>query len=298
MKQSRFLSHAALLSSIMIWGASFIATRIAGSCFSPVLLGLIRFASSAGILGLIFLILRKPIRIDPRDYRAAAVSAVFGIAVYYSIENYGIALTSAGNAAIITSVYPIITILIGVLFFHDHVTIRQIIGIAAAVFGIAVLTLDPIGGGKEGAWVGSALMIANGINWGIYNYMIQSVHPETDSASLTLVQTVIATIASIPLLFLDMPLEIGVITPAVLFSVLFLTLACSLGAYYLYNVGLRGVEAPTAAALMNLMPVFGLFFSWSILHEPISLRQLCGAVIVIFGVVLGTVSLPEKNRTE
>jgi drug/metabolite transporter (DMT)-like permease len=36
------------------------------------------------------------------------------------------------------------------------------------------------------------------------------------------------------------------------------------------------------------MPVFGLFFSWSFLHEPIRLAQIAGAAAVIFGVVLSS----------
>ena len=301
MEKNKWLSILSLLASLMIWGASFIATRVATAAFSPILLGVVRFFASALVLMIVSFLQRKPVRIAPQDYKAVFITGLFGITIYYTIENYGVAMTSAGNAAVITAIYPITTLLLGVLFFHDHVSLRQIIGILLAVLGIAVLTASPIGEGGRKAWIGNILLLANGFNWGLYNYMTQSISRETDTASLTLMQSVIASFCSLPLLAFDLPITVGPLTPAVIFSLLFLVIGCSSAAYYLYNFALRGVSAGTAAAMVNLMPVFGLFFAWSILHEKISSTQLLGSAIVLFGVFLSTVpvsffhSSPQKT---
>ena len=288
MKQNRTLSLFCVILAIMIWAASFIATRIAVTSFSPLMIGFLRYLFAFLLMGLIVLFRRKPLASSPEDLRRIAFTAVFGITLYYAIENYGVALTSASNASLITAVYPIFTVLIGRIVFHDAVTLRQYAGIFIAVAGIVFLSGASFASGGSEVLLGNLLMIANGINWGFYNYLIQSVSEQTDITTMTFLQTAIAAVSYLPLLILDLPITVGPLTPAVIFSIVFLSAGCSVAAYYLYNYGLRGVSAAAAAGALNLMPVFGLFFSWSILHEPIRLAQIAGAAAVIFGVVLSS----------
>ncbi len=288
MKQNRTLSLISVILAIMIWAASFISTRIAVTAFSPLMIGFLRFLFAFLLMGVIVLLRRKPLHIAPGDRRRIAFTAVFGITVYYALENYGIALTSASNASLITAVYPIFTVVIGRIVFHDSISLRQYAGIFIAVAGILFLTASPLASGGSDVMLGNLLMIANGVNWGFYNYLIQSVSEETDITSMTFMQAGIAAVCFLPLLAFDLPIEIGPLTPAVIVSMVFLSAGCSVAAFYLYNGGLRGISAALAAAALNLMPVFGLFFSWSILHEPITMREIIGAAIVIFGVVLSS----------
>jgi len=60
----------------------------------------------------------------------------------------------------------------------------------------------------------------------------------------------------------------------------------------LYNYGLKGIPAANAAIIMNLMPIFGVFFSWLILQETISLHQVFGGIIILIGVSVSTTRQP------
>ncbi|MBR2768869.1 MAG: DMT family transporter [Solobacterium sp.] len=288
MEKNNTLSMIALILSIMIWGASFIATRIAVLSLSPVMIGFLRCAFAALILAVITVLRKKKYHVEKSDLRNILLSAIFGITIYYAAENYGIALTSASSAAAITAVYPIFTVLIGRIFFHDFISLRQYAGIFLAVGGIVFLSAGAGGGGQKGQWIGNVLLIINGLNWGFYNYLVQSVSQKTDINSMTLLQSFTASLGFLLLLPFDQPLVIGPITPALIAAMVFLSAGCSVAAYYLYNYGLRGVSAAAAAACLNLLPVFGIFFSWALLHEPISLRQILGAAVVILGVILSS----------
>ncbi len=76
----------------------------------------------------------------------------------------------------------------------------------------------------------------------------------------------------------------------------YLSLGCSVGAFLLYNFGLRKLSASTSISLMNLVPVFSIIFSATILNETISLRQIVGGVIVIIGVILSTTTKQREER--
>ena len=77
-------------------------------------------------------------------------------------------------------------------------------------------------------------------------------------------------------------------TATSLAAILFLAVCCSLLAFLLFNYGLQKISAGVSASLMNLMPALGLVFSFALLHEKISLRQIIGGVIVVLGVTLSS----------
>ena len=72
------------------------------------------------------------------------------------------------------------------------------------------------------------------------------------------------------------------VTPQILFSLLYLSAGCSVGAILLYNHALKGLKASHASVLMNFMPVFGIILSFLILHENIAITQIIGGIIILF----------------
>lgn len=279
-------SLVSLIISIVIWSGSFVASKIAYQCFSPLVLCAVRF-SLAALLMTVFRCLNhthKPL--DPSDRRAVMLSALTGVTIYYAFENIGLSITSAGNASVITAVYPVFTILIGYAVFHDRIPSRQLTGILIAVFGILILNAGPLD--KEGtkAVFGNLLLILNGFLWGIYNYLTNGITKNTDTASLTYYQCLYGALFFLPVLLVEPPRLLAPLTMPVVIALLFLTAGCSMAAYYFYNYGLRTLSVGTTLAVMNLMPVFGLVFSRIFLGEEIVPRTVIGAIAVIAGVMV------------
>ena len=243
MADGKTKSLIALLISIMIWSASFIGTKIAQRSFTPLTLCFIRTALAALIMLGLRIAAGKPMHLAEQDRRPVFLSALFGITIYYSLENLGVSMTTAGNASIITAVYPITTLLTGALFFHERIRLKQMYGILIAIAGIVILTSDPVGGGGSRALAGNLLLLFNGFMWGFYNFLTQKVSAETDTSALTFFQTIAGAVLLVPVLLLDLPIHVGPVTPAVALALLFLAAGCSVGAYFLYNIGLRGVSA-------------------------------------------------------
>lgn len=274
-----------VILSILIWSASFVATKFSYDVFTPIVLCFVRFFAASVIL----LVLQKTRnhgkKLPTEDRLPVILSGLSGVTIYYSFENIGLSLTSAANASVITAVYPVMTIILGVLCFHERVPLRQLFGILVAVAGIIVVTYTG-GEGERSSLTGNLLLIINGFNWGMYNYQVQKVSQKTDSLTLTCYQTLYGTLFLLPALLLELPLQIGTLTVRALLSILFLILGCSTGAYFLYNEGLRHISAISAASVLNLMPVFGLFFSVVLLKETIAMRQIIGCIAVMAGVML------------
>lgn len=78
-------------------------------------------------------------------------------------------------------------------------------------------------------------------------------------------------------------------------SFVYLSVGCSVMAFLLYNLGLRKLSAGVSVSLMNLVPIFGLVFSITILGEEVSAIQIFGGLIVILGVALSSITFPQAS---
>ena len=275
-------SYLILTLSIILWGSSVVATRIAGFSISPVMLAFFRIAIAAAAMAVIRLFSNNRERPRGKDMKLIILSGVIGITFYYIIENIGIMMTAASTASMISGSYPAITLTLGFLLSHEKITGRRVAGILVSMAGIALLSVSS---GESSKLAGIGLLLLDGVFWALYNYMVQAVSPACSAFTISYYQTLAAAVCFIPFLFFERGTPL-VLDQTSVMCILYLGLCCSTLAYILYNAGLRGVSAFAAATLLNLMPLSGTVLSALILHEEISLRAALGGVLIILGVIL------------
>lgn len=281
MKTRAYLS---LILAVVLWGSSFIGSKIALGHFSVCLLCMVRFVLATVFMFIVMLVSKRSFALpEKKDRKYILLSALLGIAVYYALENLGLTMTGAADASVISASYPTITVLTGILMYHEHVSRASVFGILCAFAGVVILTFAAPDGSSS--LYGDLLLVADGFMWAQYNYLTQRISKDCDNITVTFWQTLAGTILFIPFLLLETPV-IRDPDPAAIAAVLYLSAGCTVFALLLYNVGLRDVSADTAAALMNFMPVAGIILSALILHEAITLRHLLGTAIIIAGVML------------
>lgn len=251
----------------------------------PITLAFMRMVIASVLLCLMRLFSKNRQKPDRKNLFLIFLSALIGVTLYYMIENYGILLTSASTASLISGSYPAIALLIGAFFFHEKLTASKAVGILISLLGIAVLSSSADRGSSS--FTGIILLITDGVFWALYNYIVQAVDDSYSSLTVTSYQTWMAAVMMIPFLFLekDVPL---VLTPVSFACVIYLGVVCSCLAYVLYNAGLRGVSAFAAAAMLNLMPLSGTVLAALILHETIGMEAILGGALIIGGVVIST----------
>lgn len=112
MTQNRTAGHLAALLTILIWGTTFISTKILLTDFQPVEILFFRFVMGFAALLLIFP--RSLGKTSLRQELTFAAAGLTGICLYYLLENIALTCTSASNVGVIVSAAP---------FFHrDHDT--------------------------------------------------------------------------------------------------------------------------------------------------------------------------------
>ena len=169
----------------------------------------------------------------------------------------------------------------------------KIVAILIAICGVVILSYVKTESRISGELLGILLLMAAGVFWAVYNFMMKRVVNQYPPITLLFYITLFGTIFLLPLSLFE---RTAWQTPTLLsFSMmLFLGVFCSVIAYLLYNHGLKTMAPSTITSMLNLMPIIGVFFSWLLLGEQVTLRKFIGGAIVILGVMLSV----RKTKTD
>ena len=150
--RQRTLGHAAALMTIIIWGTTFVSTKVLLRDFTPVTVLFTRF-----VIGYAFLWCLKP-RVLPfsgwKKELLFAGAGLTGVTLYFLLENIALTYTFASNVGIIVAVVPFFTALLAhFLLKGEGFSRRFFLGFSAAFTGIFlimangafVLELNPAG---------------------------------------------------------------------------------------------------------------------------------------------------------
>jgi len=284
-KQSSALSYLSILGALVIWSSSFVAIKIAYETFPPITLGAVRFVVATLILGALTLLPKNRVKLEKKDIGTVALSGLMGITLYAVLQNIAMQWTSASSATLIIASYPAITLLLESLIYKVKMNLFKIIGILIAIAGVVILSYVKADTRQQGELLGVLLLLVAGIAWAFYNFLTKKVVNRYPSISLLFYQTLFGTIFMAPLALF----ERGDWAPPTVLSfsmMLFLGLFCSVVAFLLYNNGLKKLPASSVTSMLNLVPIFGVFFSWVLLGEMVTLRKVIGGVIIIAGVMI------------
>ncbi|MDN4100369.1 DMT family transporter [Bacillus cereus] len=294
-KNEKFLSMVAVVTAIFLWSTSFVATKIAYNSFTPLTLGAIRFLIATIILGTIMKTTKQDTKKPSlKDLGYISLSGLLGITIFYSMENIGVNLTTASNAALIVASYPAITVLFDFLFNRKGITLIKGLGIALAVIGVYQITYHSPNQGGSQQFFGSIILILAGVAFTFYTFTTSKSVAKYSLITVSFYQTLAGTLAFIPLSIIERSSwKIPTIDSVII--VLYLGIFCSVIAFLLYNYGLRKISSGSAVALLNLVPVFGVIFSVLFLNEVIGIHHIFGGFIVIVGVFLSALETNQKQ---
>lgn len=134
--------HLCALLTIVIWGTTFISTKVMLVDFQPVEILFFRFA-----MGLIALLLAYPHRLKETTLKQEftfMAAGLCGICLYYLLENIALTYTLASNVGVIISIAPFFTAILRHLFLKEDekLGVTFFIGFAVAMAGIVLISFN------------------------------------------------------------------------------------------------------------------------------------------------------------
>ena len=285
--------HLFAFITILIWGTTFISTKVLLVYFTPIEIIFIRFF--IGICTLWLVCPHKLKLVDSRQEYTFAAAGLCGITLYYLLENIALTYTQAANVGVIISIAPFFTVIFSCLFLHDQRPgLRFFLGFLIAMAGIALISFS--NAALELNPMGDLLAVAAACIWAAYSTLTKKI----SSFGYNTIQTTRRTffyglIFMLPIIFFtgfQMNLK-SLIDPQNLFNLLFLGLGASALCFVTWNSAVKTLGPIRTSVYIYMVPVITTAAAALILHETITWQMLAGILLTLLGLFLS-----EKHKKE
>lgn len=290
MENKNATGHLSALLTIIIWGTTFIATKVLLADFQPVEILFFRF-----IMGLVALLVAYPHRLKGTTGRQEftfAVAGLCGICLYYLLENIALTYTMASNVGVIISVAPFFTAILSHLFMKEEkLRANFFLGFAVAMIGIFLISFN--GSKLELNPVGDLLAMLAALVWACYSVLTKKISGYGYNTILTTRRVFFYGILfMIPALFL-FDFELGFArfaNPIYLFNIIYLGLGASALCFVTWNFAVKVLGAVKTSIYIYMVPVITIVTSVLILKEPITILSVIGTLLAMIGLFLSEYS--------
>ena len=293
MKNEVVRARLSLIGSMCIFGTIGILRR-----FLPVPSGFL--AMFRGVFGTLFLLLLVRLRggrlsraaIRANAWRLCISGALIGINWILMFEAYR--YTTVATATLCYYMAPVFTLIAAPVFLHERLTLRKFVCVAAALFGMALVSGMSHAGFTGGAeWRGILCALAAALIYAAVVLLNKRVH-NIGAYDKTIVQLGTAGAVLIPYVLLTGELHQVTLTPLIAVLLLVAGLIHTGCAYSLYFSSMEALPAHTLALVSYLDPVIAVTLSALLLREPMSAEQVCGALLILCAAIVA--ELPEHKH--
>jgi drug/metabolite transporter (DMT)-like permease len=279
-----------LIVANLIYATSYAATRLTLADVPPATLALARVL--LGALILVPLARAMPSGGIPgrRDRYRMAVMGIVGFAAAFALGHWGLARSTATNAALLITAEPLTLLLLGPWLLGERLTRRENVGAGLAMGGAVLVVVNGVPGVTEAIvphWRGDVLLVLSGVAYAAYSLLgrpVLSRHPALPVTAHSIVWGIPALLPLAALEWADG--RRPAFAAGSLAGTLYLGVVITALGYLVWNWALERVPAARAAIFLNLQPVVGAALGVLLLGEPLTPFTVAGAVLVVTGLIL------------
>ncbi len=272
---------------VLLWATGFIGAGLSMPYAEPFTFMAMRFVIAACIMAIWAFASRSVWPTGKALIHAAiAGSLIHGAylsALFWAVH-HGL---PAGMSGLVAGLQPMLTTLIAAMLLGERATGKQWLGLIIGFSGVAMVVWPKFSAGSgvdpqslAAAFV-AVLAISTGTVWQ------KRFGTAVDLKSATAVQYIAAAALTIICAFL-FETRVVVWSPSLIFALVWLTLAISIGAILALLVMIREGAMSKVASLFYLVPGTAAIMAWLIFCETLSPIQIAGMVVTTFSVALTT----------
>lgn len=282
----QLLGHILACGTQIMWGATFVSTKVLLNYFQPVEILFIRMLLAVIAL---FVIDPHPLRLgDRRRELAFAGAGLTGLVLYFLLENTALTMTYASNVGIIVACAPFFVAVMVGLFFKEKQGKNFYIGFVIAIAGVIMVSVS----GKQSFHLnpfGDFLAFLAMISWGAYSAIVKKIS-EWDYPIVAVTRRIYfyGVILLLPVLLYE---EDGwnlsaFREPTVIANLLFLGLCASALGFFLWNLATGWIGAVKTSLYIYVSPIVTVVLSMFVLHEKMTVFSVIGSVCILIGLMI------------
>ncbi len=279
-----------VIFTVIMWGGSFVATKVGLRYASPVTVVWLRFAMGTLILGAA-VVLRGQFAIPSRkDVAYFALLGFIGITFHQWLQSTGLTTAQATTTAWIVATTPVFMALLGWLVLKESLRWLQVVGILVSAAGVLLVVsngdLGSLSSGHFGT-IGDLLILISAPNWAVFSTLSRRGLKQHPAARMMFYVMGFGWLFTTLQLFAGPGIsEIRQIGFDGWLGIGFLGIFCSGLAYIFWYDALQVMPVAQAGAFVYAEPFVTVVVAALVLSEPLLLSSLLGGGAIILGVYM------------
>ncbi|MFA8449543.1 MAG: DMT family transporter [Bacteroidales bacterium] len=284
-------SHGAAIGGMLLFGLTFVWTKIIFNYYGPITTIFIRLIISFFILAAISKIFGNKEKVKKEDRLTMILSALASPFLYFYCENYGLELVSPTMASIIVATIPLFAPLAGFIFLREKMSLLNITGLAVSTGGIMFILVD-----KNFSFQADpkgVLFLFGAVFAAIwYSIMTRKLTKKYSAITIVKYQNIISSFYFAPFFFIQEYQDFisTPITTELVITMLELAFFASAVAFILFTFALKHLGVSRTNLYSNLIPVFTAMFSFFMIGETFSTDKILGMFVVVLGLYVSQIN--------
>lgn len=285
MNKKIILADIGLLLLAIIWGAGFVAGKIALQSITPFYLNTYRYLGAS-----IFLLLFSHSQLKYTNRQTLKYSVLIGFCMFIgnTVQTIGLQYTTPAMQSFIVSSYTVIVPFISWILLKEKPSRQTVFAAILAMLGIGILTLNrnlSMGFGDLltliFAFTFSLQIVFTGVLTKKLNVMLYTLFSLSTAGLLSFFFALI----------FEEPILLSSISHRSFLGLFYLAILNTAIAFFIQNVTQRYAPATHAALLMSLETVFGTIFAILLIGEVFPLQKIIGCIIMFIAIIVSKLPL-------
>ena len=289
------VDYALLCLLASIWGGSFMLARIAVAEVPPVTMTLLRQLVAVVIFIGLLLWTGQRLRAQRSDHLLIILSAFFGMALPFSLVSWGLEDVTAGFAAILMGLMPLMTVVLAHLTTDDEkMNAPKIAGVCFGIAGLVVLFWPDLVDGSDSLFWRQMAIMGAGVSYAI-NALLTKRLLHLPARPMFAANIGWSVVMLLPVALLTEPLPDRMPSAQAWLAILLIgAFSTALASLLLFRI--IGRQGASFFSQINLLvPLAGVLWGAVILAERLPANAFIALAVIIAGVALAR--LGTRNNT-
>jgi drug/metabolite transporter (DMT)-like permease len=286
-------AYLLLLAMPLFFSSNLVIARGMGDAVPPFTLALLRWAVAVAILApFVVAGLRQNASRLLADWRRITLLGFLGMWICGAGVYWALGLTTATNGTLIYTTSPVLVLLVERFLLGKPLSMARLAGVVLAIAGVAVIVLK----GDLSALLrldlnlGDLGIAAAALAWAAYSLVLRNdrlARIPTLPLFAAIAMAGVVTLA--PFSVVELAVSGGWPTsPRLWIGIAALALFSAVGAFSLYQYGVKIVGPAVTSCFLYLLPVYGVGMSALFLGEALHGHHIVGMALVLVGLIAAT----------
>jgi drug/metabolite transporter (DMT)-like permease len=281
-------AYVGALFAVVVWGASFIATKIAVRQADPFTVICLRFG--IGIPVLFIAVVRRGEFAWPawRDLLLFVAIGTLGITVHQWLQVTGLVTAQASTTAWIITATPLTIALVGWVALGERLGWHQWAGIGLGTSGVLLIVSRgnwaSLAAGSFGS-IGDFLVSVSTVTWALFSvYSRKALQRHAAAPMMLWVMSGGWVMTAVPWVLSGGLGRVGQLAPSGWTAIVFLGVLCSGLAYVFWYDALRVLPTAKVGSLLYLEPLVTMVVAAALLGEAVTVSSIVGGLVILAGI--------------